>query len=528
MATLRIRSVTEDSITCYVSGLTSESSGYRREFDWYIDGNMDGYDTMTGSGTTSDDYTFTGLSPDTSYDIEVTVWYSSQTSGWEGSVDLGPETATTDAEEVTAWFELYNTYDTYVRFRLHLSNEFNTDYYDSAGITRNRFTSTSGVSSISGIVSYVDAGSSTRTYVNVDVPYDSVRAYVDSNDQITLYAYAQDTSGRYWAIADEYGDFGITIDVPPLTEPTLDHFSVISSDISTRNITVQYSVDDPDGVSWDLQIYANDTNSTSGGTYLGSTGGSSSVTLYQTDVTAAANKLYYVYAKLINYDTGTVLYTTGTIKVDLRKPTVTISSVTQNSGQMTANVSWTVSSTMDGMTFIVAAKYGSGSYYDKTDDLSSSTRSATISFDRTGSYTIKVTIYDSSGSVVDYDEQAVTISMQKPSAWTWTYDERWAFENKGSIKNLTQARWNEFIDAVNSCLTYKGYETGSTQTLISASYKMTNDKIMYASSFLKVVEGVNRLSSSGISTSSISKGSIIYGKYFNDLANAVNAYVNSV
>ena len=150
---------------------------------------------------------------------------------------------------MAAYFTLYSQNDEYVRFRLYLSDSFNQDYYNSAGITRYKFTSTSGASSISGIVGEENAPSSgTSSRVSVDVYYDDLPA--DPGDTITLYAYAEDTSGRYWAIENEDGDFGIEIEIPKPVEPSIYSFDTSSVDVGQREITFDYDIRD-----WNSNVY---------------------------------------------------------------------------------------------------------------------------------------------------------------------------------------------------------------------------------------------------------------------------------
>lgn len=150
---------------------------------------------------------------------------------------------------MAAYFTLYSQNDEYVRFRLYLSDSFNQDYYNSAGITRYKFTSTSGASSISGIVGEENAPSSgTSSRVSVDVYYEDLPA--DPGDTITLYAYAEDTSGRYWAIENEDGDFGIEIEIPEPVKPSIHSFDLESIDVGRRDLEFYYRVDD-----WNSDVY---------------------------------------------------------------------------------------------------------------------------------------------------------------------------------------------------------------------------------------------------------------------------------
>ena len=82
MATLSVSAKSATSITVLLSGLDSAYTGSRNYY-WYIDGTYDGASNSSGS-TTSQTHTFSGLDPDTSYDIQCSVqWWTANGYGDE-------------------------------------------------------------------------------------------------------------------------------------------------------------------------------------------------------------------------------------------------------------------------------------------------------------------------------------------------------------------------------------------------------------------------------------------------------------
>lgn len=217
---------------------------------------------------------------------------------------------------LAAYFELYKEYSDHVRFKLHLSDSFNTDYYISAGITRYKFTSTSGSNSISGIVSDKDASSSgSSSTVNIDVYYSDLP--YDPGDTVTLYAYAQDTSGRYWAIESEDGRFGIDITIPSAEDPYIYDFYVDSTNISAKQASFYIYIKDPDEVGFTIEFYAKSSSSSE--YYLKNSFEGSGKTNGIFTINFDENTTYTAYIKL--YDSNDNLVdTSNTVKFDLSLP----------------------------------------------------------------------------------------------------------------------------------------------------------------------------------------------------------------
>ena len=101
--------------------------------------------------------------------------------------------------------------------------------------------------------------------------------------------------------------------------------------------------------------------------------------------------------------------------------------------------------------------------------------------------------------------------------WEWTSAEIAAFTGKGRFSVLTAARWNEFLDWCNEVLAFKG------KTTIGSSYYGTKGEPLYASDFNYIIDRLETVAtiSSAISSTK-SKGDIIKGSYFIDIANAMN------
>lgn len=216
-----------------------------------------------------------------------------------------------------AYFKLYNEYSDYVRFKLYLSDSFNTNYYISAGITRYKFTSTSGSTSISGIVGDKNASSSgSSSTVNIDVYYSDLP--YDPGETVTLYAYAQDTSGRYWAIESEDGGFGIDITIPSAEDPYIYDFYVDSSNASAKQASFYISIRDPDSAGFTVKLYAKSNSGTT--YYLKDSFEDSGRTSTTLNVSFDENTTYKAYIELYNSN-GNLVETSSTVSFDLSLPT---------------------------------------------------------------------------------------------------------------------------------------------------------------------------------------------------------------
>lgn len=151
---------------------------------------------------------------------------------------------------------------------------------------------------------------------------------------------------------------------------------------------------------------------------------------------------------------------------------------------------------------------------------------AKLGYGGSSSNIIWLDIYTDSGSFETKQ------SVAKPDTWSWTWSESNAFNSQGLITNLTASRWNSFIDRVNEAIEYGITVKKYSMSYVSSGSKMGSDKIMYASSFSAVAQGINTLCwRSGVadtSISGVSRGGTIYGWYFPALSAALNRAINAM
>lgn len=101
--------------------------------------------------------------------------------------------------------------------------------------------------------------------------------------------------------------------------------------------------------------------------------------------------------------------------------------------------------------------------------------------------------------------------------WIWKNYEIEAFQGKGTFSTLTAERWNEFLDWCNEVLTFKGKPT------IGSAYYGEKNQPLYASDFNYIIDRLEAVAIISNDISSIkTKGDIIKGSYFIDIANAMN------
>ena len=296
---------------------------------------------------------------------------------------------------MAAYFEIYKQTEEYVRFRIYLSDSFNEDYYNSAGITRYRFTSTSGASSISGIVGEdFPSSSGTSRRATVDVYYSDLPA--DPGDTVTLYAYAEDTSGRYWAVESDDGGFGIDVEIPSVTEATIRSFSLSSLSPGLREIDFHYRIDD-----WSDNVYGyllirraseSSVNPLDIG-YLDDSGYYSYTTSIYGD--------YYASLRITDGRSGDTL---DEISCDTRPIHVIPSWNSFNygsyPGQKSAYFNWDIDTLDSNAYYIVYYRLAGESSYGSAR-LSSSSRSYTFYFSRTGIVEAHIVLYhDASGGEI--------------------------------------------------------------------------------------------------------------------------------
>lgn len=211
-------------------------------------------------------------------------------------------------------------------------------------------------------------------------------------------------------------------------------------------------------------------------------------------------------------------------------PEISTFSASQVSGTLTANCSWSITNNASTVTTEIRASTSTPSNY-QTDGYTKgsfnyATTYATISFNSVGTYYVWLNLYNS-GSYIGSKVVSITLSLTKPSAWSWTTAESTAFANKGAVSTLTSIRWNAFIAQINTAISYYNSAYSGSLTLIADSYKMGDDKILYASAFNIVYARLDALcakagvTGSGVSSDVLS-GGIIYGSYFTSLSAALN------
>lgn len=137
--------------------------------------------------------------------------------------------------------------------------------------------------------------------------------------------------------------------------------------------------------------------------------------------------------------------------------------------------------------------------------------------------------YWSSSQISGLSGNPVTINMPNSAAtitvyakvgianWEWENYEIEAFEGQGAFSTLTADRWNEFLDWCNEVLTLKG------KTTIGSAYYGEKNQPLYASDFNYIIDRLEAVATipSAISSTK-SKGDIIKGSYFIDIADAMN------
>lgn len=232
--------------------------------------------------------------------------------------------------------------------------------------------------------------------------------------------------------------------------------------------------------------------------------------------------------RLSIYDGNTRLDydTVWNVVVEITLPYLSSFTVTQVSNTTAVYVNYRIGDYASGAEAVLYARQGtSGSWVYKGTYTSRSLTDERIAVNTVGTYQFRLELnYD--GNFVEKLERTITISIEKPSNWSWTTAEQNAFNNKGVITALTRTRWNAFLDWLITVIAYanNAYNAGY-DTILSAN-KMGTDKILYASAFNNIHAKVRQLGATGI-PSTVYKGGIIYGSYFTSLASTANSYLNT-
>lgn len=98
MAYINVLRVTYNSIRVNVDGLQTEYASADRVCTWYLDGALRGTTKLGAFVSSGGTKTFSGLSPDTQYTIDVSI----TAPGWGFTVDLS-ETVWTDIRPISKW-----------------------------------------------------------------------------------------------------------------------------------------------------------------------------------------------------------------------------------------------------------------------------------------------------------------------------------------------------------------------------------------------------------------------------------------
>ena len=95
MAAIEIVEVKSSVISARVVGLDAAYNQATRMAVWFLDGVEDGDVYLKNQITEGGDYNFTGLEPETEYEIYCEIWYDVDGTGNYRSVELDPVTVTT-------------------------------------------------------------------------------------------------------------------------------------------------------------------------------------------------------------------------------------------------------------------------------------------------------------------------------------------------------------------------------------------------------------------------------------------------
>lgn len=106
MAKIEVLSKSSSSITVHVIELDSNYNKSTRMAVWYLDGVEDGDVYLKNQITEGGDYQFTGLDPETEYEISCTIWYEDHVGNF---VDTELDAVTVTTNEGSAGYELRYT-----------------------------------------------------------------------------------------------------------------------------------------------------------------------------------------------------------------------------------------------------------------------------------------------------------------------------------------------------------------------------------------------------------------------------------
>ena len=138
-------------------------------------------------------------------------------------------------------------------------------------------------------------------------------------------------------------------------------------------------------------------------------------------------------------------------------------------------------------------------------------------------------------SSVELETQATT---DRPSImpWSWyssngsasSYQTEKAFNainNKGSLSDFSYLVWNDLVDKVKEVQEAKGLSWNSKFASYLATRMSSSDRKLTATRFNSFRFNIGTYYSTGIND--VSTGDIVYGSYFNILANCINYWINN-
>lgn len=211
-------------------------------------------------------------------------------------------------------------------------------------------------------------------------------------------------------------------------------------------------------------------------------------------------------------------------------PYISWFSVSQTSiGRKTASCSWSASS-LDGASYVIEAPDTSGRWWTKASGTAYSSGSTTISFDGFGTYQVRLTITNRSGLSVSSTAYVTLTSISK---WSWyasngrasaaqTQNAYNAVVGYGSLANFSYLVWNDMVDKVYSIRNAIGSGWDNSYASYSATCMTASDKTLTATRF----NSLRRNTYTG--WSAVSRGSIVYGSYFTQIANQINSWIDSL
>lgn len=98
-----------------------------------------------------------------------------------------------------------------------------------------------------------------------------------------------------------------------------------------------------------------------------------------------------------------------------------------------------------------------------------------------------------------------------------------AVTNRGRTTSFSYLVWNDMVNKVNEIVTGNGKSWDSSYASLAATRMSDTSKKITAARFNSLATNLNRFSYSKISM--VSKGGIIYGRYFTQIASAINSCV---